>query len=106
MSVESKLLVLLPSSTGSLIAICPRENAAADVLTQEVIQTIMGVSDWVGQYSVVLLLSLLLLQGSKEACTPLWEPKWPLGYLAVQTGSDTAMLDVLAAWCFVQCCLV
>jgi hypothetical protein len=44
MSVESKLLVLLPTSTGSLIAICPKEMAAADALTQEVIKTIMGVS--------------------------------------------------------------
>lgn len=44
LSVESKLLVLVPTSHGSLVAICPRELDKSDALTQEVVKTIMAVS--------------------------------------------------------------
>lgn len=44
LSIESKLLVLLPNQHGELVAICPKELAYGDELTSEVVRTIMGVS--------------------------------------------------------------
>jgi hypothetical protein len=81
MSVETKLLVLLPSSTGSLIAICPKEAAAADALTQEVIKTIMGVSGTGGDIHHGILQFL-------------------------QYASNTAMTNSLVACAIVHCCLL
>lgn len=48
MSIESKLLVLLPTNTGHLVSVCVREFARSDDFTNEVVKTIMAVSN-IGQ---------------------------------------------------------
>ena len=44
LSIESRLLVLLPTSHGWLVAVCPREVALGEQLTGDVVKTIMAVS--------------------------------------------------------------
>jgi hypothetical protein len=39
LSIESKLLVMLPTQHGELVAICPKELAHGDELTSEVVTT-------------------------------------------------------------------
>lgn len=44
MSIESKLLVLLPTLSGQMVAICPKDVANSEELTNDVVKTIMAVS--------------------------------------------------------------
>jgi hypothetical protein len=43
MSIESKLLVLVPTLSGQMVAICPKHVANSQDLTNDVVQTIMAV---------------------------------------------------------------
>lgn len=46
-SVGQKLLVMLPTCAGQLVALCPKQLAMAEDFTSEVVKTIMAVSIWV-----------------------------------------------------------
>lgn len=43
MSIDSKLLVLVPTNTGHLVSVCVKQFARSDDLTNEVVKTIMAV---------------------------------------------------------------
>lgn len=44
LSIESKLLVLLPTTSNGMVAICARRAAQSEDLTADVVKTIMVVS--------------------------------------------------------------